>query len=103
MMVVDKVPPKMGQPFTVRIGLYNKGNAKAGAFWWEWWATSAIRSCRVRVPDGIVAHGGIIVTCPYTYPSWSTYTTKAVVDADNEVSESDEGNNTYTQSVIPIH
>jgi len=96
-------PPKQGEAFTVRIGLYNKGNAKAGGFWWEWWPTKYASACRIRIDEGIVAHGGRIVTCPYTYGGWANYETKAVVDADNEVSESDETNNTYTQSVVPIH
>jgi len=96
-------PPKMGEVFTAKIGLYNKGNTKAGAFWWEWWPTPAIRACRVRVADGLVARGGIIVHCTYTYGGWSTYTTKAIVDVDSEVSESDEENNTHTETVIPSH
>lgn len=95
-------PPKRGEPFTVRIGIYNKGNKAATSFWWEWWATSAIKPCREKI-DSLVARGGRIVTCTYTYPSWSTYTTKAVADADNEVAESDESNNTQSQQVIPIH
>jgi len=96
-------PPKQGEAFTVRIGLYNKGNAKAGGFWWEWWPTKYASACRTRIDEGIVAHGGRIVTCTYTYGGWANYETTAVVDADNEVSESDETNNTYTQSVVPIH
>jgi len=96
-------PPKQGEAFTVRIGLYNKGNAKANGFWWEWWPTKYASACRVRIDEGIAAHGGRIVTCPYTYGGWANYETKAVVDADNEVSEIDETNNTYTQNVVPIH
>jgi hypothetical protein len=96
-------PPKQGEAFTVKIGLYNKGNAKANGFWWEWWPTKYASACRARIDEGIVAHGGRIVTCTYTYGGWANYETKAVVDADNEVSESDETNNTYTQNVVPIH
>ncbi|MBM3205469.1 hypothetical protein FJZ41_01295 [Candidatus Shapirobacteria bacterium] len=96
-------PPKQGEAFTVKIGLYNKGNAKANGFWWEWWPTKYASACRERIDEGIVAHGGRIVTCTYTYGGWANYETKAVVDADNEINESDETNNTYTQNIVPIH
>lgn len=96
-------PPKQGEAFTVRIGLYNKGNAKANGFWWEWWPTKYNFACRARIDEGLVARGGRIVTCTYTYGGWANYETKAVVDADNEVTESDEENNTYIQNVVPIH
>ena len=97
-------PPKTGEAFTVKIGIYNKGNKAAGGFWWEWWDTTSAPTyvCRQRI-DSLVAHGGVIVTCPDTYGGWARYTTKAIVDVANEVQESDEGNNTYTQEVIPIH
>lgn len=96
-------PPKKGEPFTVRIGIYNQGNAAASAFWWEWWPTKFNFACRQRIGGGIGARGGRIVSCTYTYGGWANYETKAVADADNEVSESNEGNNTHTQNVVPIH
>lgn len=96
-------PPKKGEPFTVKISIYNQGNANSGPFWWEWWATWATKVCRERITDGIAAHGGRSVYCTFTYDSWANYQTKAVVDVDNEVIESDESNNTYTQIVMPIH
>lgn len=94
-------PPKQGEPFTVKIGLYNKGNKAATSFWWEWWATSTVRPCRNKI-DSMSAKGGIIVNCTYTYQGWGTFATKAVIDADNEVAESNEGNNTKTQNIVPI-
>lgn len=96
--------PKQGEAFTVKIGIYNKGNKAASGFWWEWWATTSAPTyaCRQRI-DSLAAHGGRIVYCTYTYGGWANYTTKAASDTDNEVPESDEGNNSYTQNVIPIH
>lgn len=96
-------PPKQGEAFTVKIGIYNQGNAAAGPFWWEWWGTTADHACRERISEGIVAHGGRIFYCTYTYGGWANYETKAVADADNEVNESDEGNNTHIENIIPIH
>lgn len=96
-------PPKQGEAFTVRIGIYNQGNAKADAFWWEWWPTKYAYACRQRISEGIAAHGGRIVNCTYTYGGWANYETKAVADADNEVAESNETNNTHIENLIPIH
>jgi subtilase family serine protease len=95
-------PPRMGEAFTVSVSIYNQGDKAADSFWWEWWPTKYDKACREKI-DNLVAHGGKVVTCTYTYGGWSTYVTKAVVDADNDVSESEEGNNTYTEDVVPIH
>lgn len=96
--------PKTGEPFTVRIGIYNKGDKAAGGFYWEWWATTSAPTyaCRERI-DSLAAHGGRIVTCTYTYSGWANYTTKAIADKDNEVLESVETNNTKEQQLVPIH
>ncbi|PJE67606.1 hypothetical protein COU95_01450, partial [Candidatus Shapirobacteria bacterium CG10_big_fil_rev_8_21_14_0_10_40_9] len=95
-------PPKQGEAFTITIGITNKGNKDAGSFWWEWKPTWAITACRERI-DNLTAGSERTVTCTYTYGGWANYETKAIADADNEIPESDEGNNTYTQNVIPIH
>lgn len=95
-------PPKQGEAFTINISIYNKGDAAAGSFWWEWWPTAFGKACRAKI-DSLAAHGGRVVTCPYTYGGWANYVTKAVADADDDVAESDEGNNVYTQNVVPIH
>lgn len=96
--------PKMGEAFTVKIGIYNKGNAASSGFWWEWWSTTnaSTYACRQRI-SSLPAKGGQIVYCTYTYGGWSTYTQKVVVDAASEIDESDEANNIYTKQVIPIH
>jgi len=96
-------PPKKGEAFTAQITIKNGGEVASGPFWWEWKATWAITACRQRISDGIAAHGERLVTCTYTYSGWANYETKAIVDADNEVTESNETNNTYIQNVIPIH
>lgn len=96
--------PVMGEAFTVSVTIYNQGNVASGNFFWEWWATTSAPTwaCRENVPS-IATHGGRVVTCTYTYGGWANYTTKAIADVDNGVDESNEGNNTYSQSVIPIH
>jgi hypothetical protein len=97
-------PPVKGEPFTVSITIYNKGNVSSGSFVWEWWATTSAPTyaCRETLSN-IVPHGGRVVSCTYTYGGWADYVTRAIVDVENNVDESDESNNTYSQNVIPIH
>ncbi|HPN96291.1 MAG TPA: CARDB domain-containing protein [Candidatus Moranbacteria bacterium] len=94
--------PKQAESFSVGITIKNGGTAAAGAFWWEWWPTDFGKACRAQI-SGLAANAQKTVFCSYTYSSWSTYATKAVTDADNNISESNESNNTHTESVIPIH
>lgn len=94
--------PKMGEEFKVEITIKNKGETDASDFKWEWWSTHASSSCDGKV-DNLEAGASTTVSCKYTYPSWSTYTTKAVVDVDDDIDEANEGNNTSTKTVIPIH
>ena len=88
--------PVQGSPVTVRIGVYNRGDSRSGAFIVEWWPGENYTrpALRWRV-DGVNARGGRILTARYAgYPSWyARLTTKAVVDAWKEVSESNEANN----------
>ncbi len=94
----------MGEAFTLTVKIKNQGGVASGDFFWEWWATitAPAPACRAVVTN-ISAGAEIPVTCTYTYGGWANYTTRAIVDADNGVDESNEGNNTYSQNVIPIH
>ena len=94
--------PEMGVQFTVRIGIKNKGTKSSGQFYWEWWPTAYNYACREKVTE-LAPNSEKVVTCTYTYGGWSTYATKAVADAAKTVTEFDENNNTYTETVIPIH
>jgi subtilase family serine protease len=95
--------PVQGEEFTVSITFKNKGETDAEDFYWEWWPTvTGSKACREKI-DKIDAGEKVKVECDYTYGGWANYTTKAVVDADDDVDEDDEGNNTYTKDVVPIH
>lgn len=94
--------PKVGSEFTATIVIGNKGQAASTETYWEWWATASKQVCKKKV--AAIAAGGIsTVQCPYTYSDWSDYTTKAIVDSQNDVDESDENNNITTKQVKPIH
>ncbi|MFZ2193057.1 MAG: CARDB domain-containing protein [Candidatus Moraniibacteriota bacterium] len=94
--------PKVGSEFTATIVIGNKGQAASTETYWEWWATASKQICKKKV--AAIAAGGIsTVQCPYTYSDWSDYTTKAIVDSQNDLDESDENNNIITKQVKPIH
>jgi hypothetical protein len=102
-MSLDPASPRMGQSVAVRVGVYNQGGAPAGAFKVEWWAAAAAKGCDWDL-TGLVAKGGRILTCTYTYPGWSnSYTVRAVADSGASVAESDESNNvgTLVVQVLP--
>ena len=94
--------PKQGEAFKINITIKNKGAVDADSFKWEWWSTWATKACNGEIDD-LEAGKSKEVSCEYTYSSWSTYATKAVADADEDIDESDETNNTYTKEVVPIH
>lgn len=91
-----------GRPVQVRVGVYNLGNAPAGAFTVQWWPGENYRApaCTWRI-DRMAARGGRILNCNYDgYPSWyARIRTKASADTANEVRESDESNNSLVTSV----
>lgn len=94
--------PEQGEEFTVSITIKNKGSGDADSFWWEWWPTAYGNACREKIND-LDPGESKTVKCDYTYGGWANYATKAVADADHEISESDESNNAYSKDVIPIH
>lgn len=89
--------PVQGSPVHVRLGVYNQGNAAAGAYTVRWWGLSTFSSpsCSWDVPS-TNARGGRILECDFTFSSWypPPKTTRVIVDTGNTVSESDESNNT---------
>lgn len=93
--LTPEVPVK-GQPVQVRVGVYNRGSARAGRYRVAWWPGENYPSpaCNWTV-DGTNARGGRILTCTYAgYPSpYARINTRAAADVDNAVAESDEGNN----------
>ncbi len=95
--------PTQGEEFTVSFKIKNKGETDAEDFYWEWWPTvTGSRACHEKI-DILKVGDSETVECDYTYGGWANYTTKAVVDSDADVDESDEGNNSYTKNVTPIH
>jgi pSer/pThr/pTyr-binding forkhead associated (FHA) protein len=96
------MPPVEGQDAEVQIAISNQGAGPAGAFKWEWDAGSeGLFDGRVYgLREGETRVVTVLWTPSQTYASLST---EARVDVDNEVPESDEGNNQLaaTVQVIP--
>jgi subtilase family serine protease len=95
--------PIQGDPVSVRVGVYNQGTDRSGAFTVQWWAGENFKepACTWQV-DSLAARGGRILTCPYDgYRSWySRLTTKVVVDSSEEVAESNEENNEDRKTIV---
>lgn len=98
---LDPNPPVMGSSTHVEITVYNRGNANAGPFSVEWKGgenfsgPSCLWDLSLLVPSG-----GRVLECDFTYGSWySKITTKVVADVDDEVTESDEGNNVFEKNI----
>ncbi|MBD3398335.1 hypothetical protein GF413_04675 [Candidatus Micrarchaeota archaeon] len=95
-MSISPSAPVKGEPVTVRVGVYNRGNQRSGPFVVKWKAGENYRNsaCAWRVP-GLNARGGRILTCTYEgYPSWyARINCMAKADANSEVTEQNEGNN----------
>lgn len=94
--------PTQGKPVKVRIGVYNRGTARAGGFTVEWWAGENFpKPAKVWQVTGSAAKGGKILTYTYDgYRSWyGKLTTKAVADSKGNVKEQKEQNNVKTMEI----
>lgn len=102
---INPATPQMGVPCHVRVGAYNDGNAAAGSFIVRWYglSTFANPSCSWVLPS-MVAHGGQILECDFTFSSWYPINKTSIVyiDHDSQVAESNEGNNTATISPFGV-
>ena len=103
---LNPASPLEEQPVQVRVGVYNQGTAATGGgFRVEWYGGENFASpgCTWDV-SALPAHGGQILTCTYSgytsnYPSINT---KVVVDSNSQITESNEGNNTYLKNITVI-
>ena len=90
-------PPTMGENVHVRVRVKNQGGIDAGGFKMEWYGldTFADPSCTWNIIGGLVADGSVLMECDFVFASWypSPKTTIAYVDVDDDVDESNEGNN----------
>ena len=102
---ISPATPIMGQSAHVRIGAYNQGDAPSGPYVVVWYglSTFASPSCSWNVNHNN-AHGGRILECDFTFQSWYPINkaSLAIVDVNNDVDESHEGNNEGTLSPFGV-
>lgn len=92
-------PATQGEVVYVQVRVTNRGNAAAGPFSVQWWATWAKVGCDWPVTS-LAPGASKALSCQYTYGGWNpAYDIKLVVDAGNTVTESNEGNNSQTDTL----
>ena len=100
---IDTDDPRQGDPINIIATFQNLGGQVAENFHWSW-RVCITDGCEYITSSGyytLQAGEEIDALMEYTFEGWANYTTEAVVDADHEVDESDETNNTR-QLIIPV-
>jgi len=94
-------PLSQNQPMTVAVTVLNAGNADAGAFNVRWYPEGAnFVGCSWDVPS-LAAGEGVDLSCGYQgYPNSGTFNWGVSADADDEIAESDEGNNDRSGDLV---
>jgi hypothetical protein len=101
---LNPATPTQGEDVHVRVRAHNGGTADSGGFKMEWYGleTFTIPSCSWNITGGLVAGGSVLMECDYAFGSWYPVdkTTIVYIDTDDQVDESNEGNN--SASVFPF-
>ena len=65
---------------------------------------SSSPSCNWNIVGGLVAGGSVLMECDYTFASWYPInkTSVAYIDTDDQVDESNEGNNSASISPFGV-
>jgi hypothetical protein len=95
-VIVSPRNPTPGQLFTVSITITNVGDAPSGRFSWRWDASqsnpvlqNSLDGVIENIPPGASRNIGPV----YNYGWWGRYVTRLEVDADSQVVERNERNN----------
>jgi hypothetical protein len=102
LLELNPATPTKGNPVTVKVQVYNYGNAAAGAFVVGWWPGENYGSPACTWPvASLAAHGGRVLTCVYAgYPShYPSIVTVAKADTAGSIDESDETNNNRSMTI----
>lgn len=104
---IEYVPSsfKKDDVITVKVSVYNGGDVASGAFIAAWWPAVGYGTpppqCTWNI-GSLVAHGGVVKECTFTYAGCSTYTTYAIADTGGDIDEADETNNELQKvQVVP--
>ena len=101
---LNPATPVQGENVHVRVRAANTGDGDSGGFKVEWYglSTFASPSCNWNVNGGLDAGHSTLLECDYSFASWypANKTTIVFIDTDDDVDESDEGNN--ASSISPF-
>ena len=100
--VIFDPDPVAQMPIKVTVQVRNQGNENAGAFRLKWWGGKNFTtpSCSWDVGTGLNAETALNLDCEFTYKSYyGSIESKATVDTEDGVDESDEDNNTWLESI----
>jgi hypothetical protein len=104
---INPATPTQGENVHVRMRAHNAGTADSGGFKMEWYglSTFASPSCNWNIVGGLVAGGSVLMECDYSFASWYPVnkTTIAYIDTDDQVDESNEGNNSASISPFGVN
>jgi hypothetical protein len=104
---INPATPTQGENVHVRVRAHNAGTADSGGFKMEWYglSTFASPSCNWNIVGGLVAGGSVLMECDYSFASWYPVnkTTIAYIDTDDQVDESNEGNNSASISPFGVN
>ncbi|MBN2116617.1 MAG: SH3 domain-containing protein [Anaerolineales bacterium] len=99
---IGPLPARKNVELHITVKVTNRGDAAAGSFTVQWWATHALTPCSWSV-SSLAPGASKVLDCYYTYGGWNpSYDLKLVADSGNTVAESNEGNNIY-QDTLNVH
>lgn len=101
-ITIEPSPPVAHLPLEVTVRVRNRGVVDSGSFVARWWGSKDAPSvsCEWNV-DAIAAGSAVALGCDnFRYPSaYANIVTKAQVDVENTVTESDETNNVLENTI----
>lgn len=104
---ISPATPNSGANTHTKVRVKNQGTLNSGGFRVQWYGldTFADPSCYWDVGGGVVAGGSVLLECDFVFASWYPVdkTSIAIVDTNNSVNESNEGNNTKTISPFGVY
>lgn len=93
---IDADDPRQGIPFRLVATFQNQGDEIAKGFYWVWRVCIDDDKCEdTESPDTFTLEPGaeVVAEMEYAFDSPADYVTEAIVDAREEIEESDESNN----------
>ncbi len=103
---INPATPVMGENTHVRVRAHNAGDADSDGFKMEWYGltTFANPSCSWNINGGLVAGGSVLMECDFVFGSWYPVNKTSIVyiDTEDNVDESNEGNNSASISPFGV-